>query len=66
MPQEMSITHDTSKYLRAMPIETEIASFAVVMALTMWVSHMLLGLCVVVSWVVPLVYLLFQPSAWAA
>jgi hypothetical protein len=59
MPGEMSVMHDASKRLQARPFGTETASSMVITAPATRVSPSLLGLCVVVSWVVPLVYLWF-------
>jgi hypothetical protein len=66
MSRETSITHDSSKSLQARPFMTEVASFAVIVGPAVQVSRLLLGLCVVVLWVVPSVYLRFQPSVWSA
>jgi hypothetical protein len=62
MPQKMSITHDSSKRLRARPIMTEAVSFAIITAPAARVSCTLLGLCVVVPWAVLSVCLRFRLS----
>jgi hypothetical protein len=59
MARETSVTHDTSKRLWARPFRTEVASFVIIMVPMAWVSHALLGLCIVVAWAVPSVYLRF-------
>jgi hypothetical protein len=59
MPQESSVPHSASKRLLARPFRIEVVSFTIVIAPMVWVSHALLGLCVVVPWAVPSVYLRF-------
>jgi hypothetical protein len=62
MPQEMGITQDASKRLWVKPFRTKVASFTIVATPMVRVSWTLLGLCVIVSWVMPLVHLRFQPN----
>jgi hypothetical protein len=45
--------HGAPKCLRAWPFRTEDASFTIVMAPTVQVSRVLLGLCIIIFWVVP-------------
>jgi hypothetical protein len=59
MPWETSIAHNASKCLRDGPFRTEVVSFVVIAAPVVWVLHALLGLCVIISWAVSLVYLRF-------
>jgi hypothetical protein len=56
---KMSIAHGASEYLGTRPFGTEATSFAIVAGPTTWVPHALLGLCAIVTWVMPLVHLLF-------
>jgi hypothetical protein len=62
----MSVTDGASKLLQARPFRTEATSFMIVTAPVAWVSYALLGLCIVIPWAVPSVYLKFRSSAWSA
>jgi hypothetical protein len=66
MPWEMSIAQDASERLRARPFRTKAVPLTVIPAPTVWIAHVLLGLCIVIPRVGPLMYLRFHPSAWSA
>jgi hypothetical protein len=59
VPWEMSGAYGTSKCLWTRPFKTEVVSFVIITAPMARVSHALLGLCVIVPWAMPSVYLRF-------
>jgi hypothetical protein len=62
----MNIVHVAFKHLQPRPFRTKVAPLVVVMAHEAWILRVLLGLCIIIPWAGPLLYLRFRLSTWSA